>query len=164
MKNLFIKNIWIFALGINFCFFLNTNHNYAQRISPKDIVNVTASASGNGEIKVKLALEIKEGWHINSDKPFDDYLTPTSIALKDSTMFNYIKTIYPPAEIVKLEFFQSDLSLFQDVSIIELVLKPIDSFLGKEFIIEGEISYQPCNDQTCLFPTRKPFLASYKPE
>lgn len=141
-----------------------SNKISAQRLSPKDIVNVSVRASGKDEIVLNVNLEIKEGWHINSDKPFDDYLSPTSISLKDSSMFAYIKTIYPPPEITKLEFSQSELSLFEETATIEIVVKPNESYAGKEIVIDGEVSYQPCNDQTCLFPTKKPFSITYKPE
>ena len=133
----------------------------AQSLSSKDVVDISANVSVEKKIILEIRLDIRDGWHINSNKPFDEFLTPTSVSLKDSSAFSEIKTEYPAPEIIRLEFSQTDLSLYQNQAVIKMILKPKDSEI-KEINIEGSVFYQPCNNQTCLFPTKKQFSAVYK--
>lgn len=149
-----------FTLNINFLavilFFISANC-FAQNISSKDIVDVSAAVSSTNPLTIDIIADVKDGWHINSNSPFDEFLTPTSVTLKDSSAFSKIKILFPPADIVKLEFSETELSLFQERVIIKLILSPKDDFKNSEIKIEGDLFYQPCNDQTCLFPVKKTF-------
>ena len=134
----------------------------AQSLSSKDIVNVTASVTGKSELTLTITLDIKDGWHINSNKPLDEFLTPTSVSLSDSSSFSNIKIEYPAPEIAKLGFSETELSLYQYQAVIKMILTPKKDIKTKGLKIEGNVLYQPCNDKTCLFPTKKQFSAEYK--
>ena len=134
----------------------------AQNLSSKDIVDVSASVTGKSDLVLTVTLEIKEGWHINSNKPLDEFLTPTSISLSDSSIFSNIKTEFPAPEIVKLGFSDTELSLYQYQAVIKMILTPGKNIKTNGLKIEGSILYQPCNDKTCLFPAKKPFSAELK--
>ena len=134
----------------------------AQSLSSKDIVDVKAQISGKDVLVLQIELKIKKGWHINSDQPFDEYLNPTKVTLKDSSLFANIQTEYPAPEIIKLDFSQTDLSLYRDQVLIKVILTPKKELINKELKIDGSVSYQLCNDQTCLFPTKKPFSVVFK--
>lgn len=137
---------------------------YPQQLSSNDIVDISASVTKKGVLFLDIKLEIKDGWHINADRPLDEYLTPTSVELKDSSLFSASKIEFPLPEIVRLGFSETDLALYQGEINIRVVLKPRDDLNNKEIRIEGDVLYQPCNDQTCLFPTKKPFSVLFKPD
>ena len=85
---------------------LLVNISLSQSIQPKDVVNIKAyvvkdSANTGGLLSAEVILNIKDGWHINANKPLDDYLTPTEIVLKDSSDFVIQKIKYPPPENLK---------------------------------------------------------------
>lgn len=134
----------------------------AQPLSSKDIVNITAGVTGKNELTLTITLDIKDGWHINSNKPLDEFLTPTSVSLSDSSSFSNIKIEYPAPEIAKLGFSETELSLYQYQAVIKMILTPKKDIKTKGLKIEGNVLYQPCNDKTCLFPTKKQFSAEYK--
>ena len=136
----------------------------AQMLSSKDVLDIKAELIGADPPVIELKLDIKEGWHVNSNNPIDEFLTPTMVTIKDTTLFSAITIEYPAPDILKLEFSETELSLFHDIAVIKIILTPKENFNKNNFTVEVEVSYQPCNDQTCLFPTKKSFSVSYKKE
>ncbi len=109
-----------------------------------------------------VALQIKNGWHINSNKPLDDNLSPTVVSIKSNPGIQVKKIIYPEPLITKLQFSQSQMALYEDEAIVKIQFIIKKKFKKRNLKLEGEVRYQPCNDQTCLFPTSKPFVINLK--
>ncbi len=135
---------------------------YGQNIQPKDVVSVKAfvtndSSKVNGFIYADVNLEIKDGWHINANKPLDDYLTPTTVSIKSSNDIKVVKIKYPAPLLMKLSFSETDLALYEDQATVKIVLKAVNPKKLKGQKLKGEIQYQPCDNQTCLFPVTKEF-------
>ncbi len=143
--------ITILSSGINLC----------QNNSPKDVVDIGVKKGGPvaaGEsFTVEVNLDIKDGWHINANKPFDDYLSPTVISIKDTSEAEVLKVKYPAPLIKKLSFSSSDLALYENTVEITLEMKVRKGVKAQKLELKGELQYQPCNDQTCLFPVSKEF-------
>ena len=159
MKNYF-RNTFVFILLIAFCFILENKIN-GQNISSKDIVNVKVKSNKtlnkNDIITVDVVLNIKDGWHINANKPLDDYLTPTVLSLKDTSNIHIVGVEYPVPIFAKLNFSQTRLALYENEAIIKLKLMVKKSFKKSKLKLNGTVQYQPCNNQTCLFPVSKLF-------
>jgi uncharacterized protein len=135
--------------------FLSGRNTYSQdNVADISITTVPDSVSKNN-FTVFINIDIKKGWHLNSSKPLDDYLTPTKINLKDSTGIRIVNIEYPPEMITKLQFSDSDLSLYEGIVTIKVYLEASDAFLNKKRKAELELDYQSCNNQTCLFPVQK---------
>jgi hypothetical protein len=131
---------------------------YAQNKN-NNIVDISLSSVPDTSTKnyftVFINIDIKEGWHLNSNKPLDEYMTPTSVRLVDSTNIKVVKIEYPPDMIAKLQFSESELSLYEGMVTIKVVLQADDIFIKDKKKAEFEIEYQSCNNQTCLFPVQK---------
>lgn len=142
--------------------FYPADSSYCQNVQPKDIVSIKAlvtndSSKVNGLIYADVNLNIKDSWHINANKPLDDYLTPTSVSIKGSKDIKVLKIKYPAPLIMKLNFSENDLALYEDQATIKVILKVMNPKKLKGRKLKGEIQYQPCNNQTCLFPVTKEF-------
>lgn len=108
-------------------------------------------------VKVAIRFQIPSGWHINSDKPRDEFLIPTKLMFEENTFIQIKKVIYPPSKEVELSFSEEPLSVFEN-----------DFFIGIEVVIleggerqnsveiAGSFRYQPCNDRQCLPPSSLP--------
>lgn len=133
----------------------------AQNVSPKDVVKINVKTerfyNKNKNVDVVLNLLIKDGWHINANKPFDDYLTPTVVSLDDSTNIEAVSIKYPVPTIKKLSFSETQLALYENEADIRIVFQIKKDFNKPVLKIKGKLQYQPCNNQTCLFPVSKPF-------
>ena len=46
------------------------------------------------EVKLAVKVNIEDTWHINSNKPYEDYLIPSELSI-DTTYFKLTKTVYP---------------------------------------------------------------------
>ncbi len=109
-------------------------------------------------IDLKLLVEIKKGWHINSNKPLDPNLVLTVVSL-DTSFFKIIEIKYPQPYIKKLSFSENELSLYENEAVIKIRILIDKNYKLRNLNVNGKIQYQPCNDQTCLFPLTKKFSA-----
>ena len=140
---------------------------FGQNIKPLDIVSINpvtkVKQTKNGtEIDINFVLSIKDKWHINANKPNDQSLIPTVLKVDSSSVYSVKRITYPPAQMVKLQFSENELALYEQEAVINVILNLEKNFGKKTFILTGQLQYQPCNDQTCLFPVSKPFKVEVK--
>ena len=96
---------------------------YLQELSlaqfgPEDLIRINTISSfdkvnAGGQFKIAVKLNIKDTWHINSNKPTEDYLIPSQVSIQIPEGFKLEKTNYPPAEEIKLGFSDTPLSAWQ---------------------------------------------------
>lgn len=135
---------------------------FAQGVLPESVVAVSSKSSVKEseygkEITLNIILNIKDTWHINANKPADESLTPTVIKIEKSEHFAVQRIKYPPSEMIKLQFSNEELALYESQATIKVTIIVNKNFVGKSLTINGAVQYQPCNNQTCLFPVNKPF-------
>ncbi|MEW6193842.1 MAG: thioredoxin family protein [Bacteroidota bacterium] len=108
--------------------------------------------SNGSELKVNLIIKIVNGWHINSNKPNDEFLIPTTISVKGNGV-RLAKIKYPDPHEITLAFSDQPVSVYEGEVKAELTLF-IDKAAptGKQSV-EIILGYQACNDQTCMPPT-----------
>jgi|CZKP01.1.fsa_nt_gi hypothetical protein len=132
---------------------------YCQDKKNINIVDISLSSVSDTANKnyftVFINVNIKVGWHLNSNKPLDEYMTPTSVKSKDRSGIKILKIEYPPEIIAKLQFSDSELSLYEGMVTIKVILKADDAFLKSKKKAKFELEYQSCNSQTCLFPVQR---------
>jgi len=129
---------------------------YSQFGAPNDIVRIKSYQSldkvySGTEFKIALEADVKNGWHINSNMPKEDYLIPTKLNLTDSTDFKLTKIVYPHAKDIKLDFSEKSLSVFEGKIYIGGIIKSANLDPGKYNLIL-KFRYQACNNQSCLPP------------
>ncbi len=131
---------------------------FAQFELTKDELNIKAyksldRISPDGEFKIALKINIEKPWHINSNKPYEDYLIPSEIIIDDTTNFAIQKIIYPPAHDLKLSFSNSPLSVWQGEIYIGALIKSSKNISVGNHKLIVTLNYQACNDNTCLPPS-----------
>ncbi|MCW8848639.1 MAG: protein-disulfide reductase DsbD [Melioribacteraceae bacterium] len=105
-----------------------------------------------GEVKLAFKVNIFDEWHINSNKPSEDYLIPTEIVITSNTSIQLSEIIYPTAHEIKLDFSDVPLQVYEGEVFIGTTIKiPKNTELGsKEIYVE--FTYQGCNNATCMAP------------
>jgi len=161
-----MKTVKYIALVISILFLYNPDI-LSQNVKPESIVDIssksTISKTTNGtEIELKVILSIKDNWHINAHKLTDESLTATSVKFAKSKDFAITGIKYPPAVMLKLQFSNQELALYETQATVKVKIFVSKNFKGKELTVRGNLQYQPCNNQTCLFPVSKPFSFDIK--
>ena len=145
-------------LLVFFSILLFQNVTYSQfGFQKEEILDVDFYQSFNkiqpeGEVKIALRGEIFGEWHINSDKPKEDYLIPTELKISSDIPIQQSEIIYPKPHEIKFDFSDIPLSVFEGEFIIGTTIKiPKNTRLG-EMKIFLEFTYQGCNNVTCMAP------------
>ncbi len=106
-----------------------------------------------GQLKLAVKANIEDGWHINSNKPKEDFLIPTTMELDSSSGLKITGLTFPQAKEIKFDFSDVPLVVYEKEALIGGIISvPKSVALGKKEI-RLKFTYQACNNATCLPPT-----------
>lgn len=128
------------------------------QFGPEDLIRINTISSfdkvnAGGQFKIAVKINIKDSWHINSDKPKEDYLIPSQVNVQIPEGFRLEKTNYPPAEEIKLGFSDTPLSAWQGEILIGSLFSVDKNISEGSYKLIINFDYQACNDMTCLPPS-----------
>lgn len=149
MKKAYILTILVILL---------THTSFAQFGSDEDLLKVKSYQSfdkvfAGGEFKAALEVNVKEGWHINSHKPYEDYLIATEFTIAQNPYFILERVTYPEPHDFKLAFSETPLSVWEGTIIIGGIIKVNKEVKPGTYALAVELFYQACNDMSCIAPT-----------
>lgn len=99
----------------------------------------------------KINVQLREGYHCNSDKPSDDYLIPLKLTWT-ATPLEVADVVYPKPHMEKYSFSKDPLSVYTgDFEIITHFKVPASAAPGAT-VLPGKLRYQACNERMCLQP------------
>ena len=141
-----------------FIVILFTATSFAQFGVQKDLVKVKTYLSFDKvypgtEFKLAMQAEVAESWHINSDKPYDEYLIPTSLLLLENPNFKLTKVAYPKPHDFKFSFSESPLSVWEGQVYFGALIEVDSNASPGVYSLIVELEYQACNDISCQAPT-----------
>ncbi len=114
-----------------------------NRFLAKGVVRAKSSYDRNAG-RLIVALDIAEGWHINADKPLEDFFIPTELKVKGTEV---AAVAYPKAERRKLGFHDKELALYEGRVEISAAVPATEAPT-----IPAELTLQACSDEICLEP------------
>ncbi len=90
-------------------FLLASTQAFSQFGMQEDLIKIKTYQSfdkvyTSSEFKIAIEIDVKESWHINSHKPYDDYLIPTEVVLPENPNFTLQKVAYPEPHDFNLAF------------------------------------------------------------
>ena len=109
------------------------------------------SAKAGTTVEVKLPLQLREGYHVNSNKPPDPYLIPLRLTW-DSAVVTATEVLYPKPSTQKVDFFPGPLPVFSGRFELTTRFKVAASVQPGLVNVPGKLRYQACNDRMCLPP------------
>lgn len=109
-----------------------------------------AAAKAGTTVEVKLPLQLREGYHMNSNMPPDPYLIPLRLTWDSGPISAEI--VYPKPELHKVEFSAEPLPVFSGKFELLTRFKVPASTQPGLVNIPGKLRYQACNDRMCLPP------------
>ena len=109
-------------------------------------------AKRNRTVEVKIAVQLRDGYHVNSNSPNDEYLIPLRLHWDETGPLKAVEVIYPTPELRKYGFSSKPLSVFTgDFSILTRFKAAADAPLGPGALV-GRLRYQACDEESCLSP------------
>ncbi|HEY2845136.1 MAG TPA: protein-disulfide reductase DsbD domain-containing protein [Bryobacteraceae bacterium] len=108
-------------------------------------------AKAGTTVEVKLPVQLREGYHVNSNMPPDPYLIPLRLSW-DSGPFTAFEVVYPKPVMEKLGFSPVPLPVFTGRFELLTRFKVAASVPPGLVNLPGKLRYQACNDRMCLPP------------
>ncbi|MCK6606565.1 MAG: thioredoxin fold domain-containing protein [Ignavibacteriaceae bacterium] len=106
------------------------------------------------EVKLAVEMNIESGFHINSNRPKDEFLIPTSVRIKAPAGISLGAMIFPPANDYNFEFSDKPVSVFEGTIYISGLIKVAETVAPGTYQTDVTVEYQACNDQSCMPPKR----------
>jgi thiol:disulfide interchange protein DsbD len=104
--------------------------------------------------RLALVATIAPGWHVNSNKPSEDYLIPTEAALAPVEGLSFGPPAYPAHKEKKLPFSDTPLALFDGETVIVVEGTAGANASPGPRTLRATLDFQPCNDAQCLAPAQ----------
>lgn len=98
-----------------------------------------------------LTVRIRPGYHINSNKPAEEYLIPTKLTW--TTPGLQTEVTYPESELFVSQFSDEAMLVFSGEIEFKTKFKAPAKLPAGLTEIVGTLRYQACTDKACLAPT-----------
>ena len=106
---------------------------------------------------ITVELSVAKPYHIQSDRPLEEYLIPTALELEPIPWVAFGRVVFPPASVKKLPMSDSPMALFEGTVQVAVEVTPDAGIGQKNIVLKGVVRYQACDDTACLPPAKKPF-------
>ena len=116
----------------------------------------------NAAVQVKLPLVVKEGYHVNSNKPNEEYLIPLKLTWTSTGALEGGAVTYPKAELVKYEFSEQPLSVYTGAFDLVANFKVAANAPAGPGAATGKLRYQACSNRACYPPKTVDVTVSYQ--
>jgi hypothetical protein len=126
---------------------------------PEVIVNAprtAVTARPGGSVEITLEFIIPQGYHINSNKPTEEYLIPTRVEWTAGALKHQADT-FPPPVLKSFAFAPNKkLSVFEGVQKLKSRFA-VPAGAPGPVTLEGKFRYQACDDAVCYPPRTTEF-------
>ena len=104
-----------------------------------------------GSVEQRLKLQLQPGYHVNSDKPNDDFLIPLRLSWEKGAV-ETVAVEFPKPVIEKSDFSEKPLAVFTGNFEIVTKFKRAPGAVPGPALLTGKLRYQACNEKMCLPP------------
>ena len=130
----------------------------------KDIITLVVPEvilSAGESSKIRIQVQVKEGFHIQGNILNDESLIPTTLTLGYTEGLQAGKPSFPRAKKFKLEGSEQPFEVF-DGSFEIIVPLQTGGLKKGTYRLEANLHYQACDSRTCFFPKTKTFSIPVK--
>jgi thiol:disulfide interchange protein DsbD len=108
-------------------------------------------AKPGATIQSKLAVQLRPGYHVNSNTPSDEYLIPLRLTWTGGPL-ETLEVVFPKPQMEKYSFSEKPLSVFSGDFELVTKFKVAATAAPGPVTLTGKLRYQACNDRMCLPP------------
>lgn len=128
------------------------NVSFTQEILKIDLLQDHLKIHSGNELKLLLKVKLNPEWHINSNKPNEDYLIPSDVRLSSSDGFLLSEKIFPQGKNLSFDFSDVPVSVYEGEFNVLLKVKVPDDLNPGNYTFDVLFKYQACNNQSCIAP------------
>lgn len=144
LRSLFLSLLLVMSLG-------------ASALASDKAVKVSAGQSPykikqGSAAQIEVIIDIKSGFHINSNRPGDEFLIATALKLDKADGITTTRVIYPKAKMQKFPFSEKPLSVYEGRAVLKFTARALVSKAPGAYNLKGKLTVQACNDEACLRP------------
>jgi thiol:disulfide interchange protein DsbD len=102
-------------------------------------------------VQAKMSVQLRPGYHVNSNTPSDAYLIPLRLTWAPGAL-EAAEVVYPKPQMEKYGFSPDPLSVFSGEFDIVTKFTVSSKAAAGPTAITGKLRYQACTDRMCLPP------------
>lgn len=160
MPKYFLKSFLIFAFI--FASRQTIAQNSGEKIAELNIPSISGIAHPGDTLLIPVKILLKKGWHINSDKPEEDFLIPTKLNINSGSDSISYTILYPKPEELRSELSDKPMPVFTGGSVIECSVQIPKNFSRNKITLNFELDYQACSSKTCSAPETAIFTKDFE--
>jgi len=106
----------------------------------------------NEAVEARIPVSVRPGFHVNSNKPSDEYLIPLKLTWKSTGALEAGDVVYPKPSSEKYAFSDKPLSVYTGNFVLSANFKIAANAPAGPGAAVGQLRYQACNDKACFPP------------
>jgi hypothetical protein len=103
-------------------------------------------------VHVKVPVSVKEGYHVNSNTPSEEYLIPLKLTWTSTGALQAGLVTYPKPMLEKYEFAEKPISVFTGDFELTTAFTISSAAPAGPGVATGKLSYQACSNKACYPP------------
>ena len=123
------------------------NNQYLTAADPAKVAGKRGAA-----VQVKIPVTVKQGFHVNSNTPSEEYLIPLKLTWADTGALEAGAIVYPKPSLEKYEFAEKPLSVYTGSFEITANFKVSAKAAAGPGSAVGKLRYQACSERACFPP------------
>jgi hypothetical protein len=130
---------------------------FATALGAQDSPLLTATppqkitAGRNATVEASVSIQVRSGYHANSNAPNEDYLIPLRLKWESGPLAA-VDVVYPKPEEKSYPFSSKPVSVFTGAFQVVTRFKVDASAPAGPGVLVGKLRYQACSDDTCYRP------------
>jgi DsbC/DsbD-like thiol-disulfide interchange protein len=133
---------------------------FGQIAAPGNVLSVVpgpaVQAKIGATVDAKVSLQLRQGYHVNSNTPSDEYLIPLKLTWNTGGPLEAAAVTYPKPRLEKYSFSEKPLSVFSGMFDLAVHFKVPAGAVQGPAAVSGKLRYQACNENMCLPPKDLP--------
>jgi len=127
-------------------------------------VGASSKVSGkrNASVEAKIPVTVLAGFHVNSNKPSEEYLIPLKLTWTATGSLEPGAIVYPKPTQEKYEFADKPLSVLTGSFDIVASFKIASTASAGPGSAAGKLRYQACNNRACFPPKTVDVSVNYQ--
>jgi len=122
-----------------------------SRVVPHAFVSATAVRPG-GTFRVAVHLSIDAAWHVQANPPSEESFIATTLTLDPAAGLAPGTVRYPEGTRLDAPALGGTLLVFNDGVVFGAEVRVAPDAAPGERVLRGKVTFQACDDHTCLFP------------